>query len=213
MYQFIESIRVINGKAELLHQHLVRIERTCKKFYIKQHLNKETLFHLLDQCPIDNAVYKLRILYGLIHEDKTSEPTAPYIYSYINYSLPKIESLQIVHDDCIDYSYKYSNRSNINTLFEKRLACDDVLIVRNGLVTETSYCNIAFYDGVDWFSPEDPLLYGTRLTELISNKMIFPAHISVADFVQFTKISLFNSMIPWSNKLVIPISNIFAPTH
>lgn len=208
MYRFIESIRVIDGEAELLHQHLLRIEKTCHNFGLNNPLNTDTLQKILKQAPKDNQLYKLRISYGLHTDDFHEKDSEKYSFSFIPYIFPRIRTLQTVHHDEIEYSFKYSNRDVINELFGLRNENDDILIIRNGMVTDTSFCNVAFFDGHGWYCPKTPLLHGTRMAELIHRDIIIPEIISTDTISEFEKIRLYNSMIPWTSALEFPVSQI-----
>ena len=83
-----------------------------------------------------------------------------------------VHSLQLVYSDDIDYTYKSTDREALNRLFACRGERDDILIVRRGLLTDTSIANIALFDGKDWFTPKLPLLRGTCRTALIDNGII-----------------------------------------
>ena len=61
-----------------------------------------------------------------------------------------------------DYSFKFSNRKAIDDLLKFRNGCDDILIVRNGLITDTSYSNVVFRKDNMYFTPNFPLLNGTK---------------------------------------------------
>jgi 4-amino-4-deoxychorismate lyase len=102
-----------------------------------------------------------------------------------------------VTDDDIDYRFKYADRRRLQSLFARRGDCDDVLIVRNGLLTDTSYCNIVLYDGQDWWTPDTPLLPGTARQRLLDEGLIRERRIRVEDLPRFEHIRLINAMLPW----------------
>ena len=60
----------------------------------------------------------------------------------------------------------------MNSLFQIRQDKDDILIVKNGLLTDTSIANIALYDGNDWYTPLHPLLKGTKRAELLDKGVL-----------------------------------------
>ena len=66
---------------------------------------------------------------------------------------------------------------------------------RNGLITDTSYANVAFYNGKDWITPSRPLLMGVKRTELFEQKKIRAADICTRQLGDFSEIKLFNAMI------------------
>ena len=119
----------------------------------------------------------------------------------------KVTSLQLIGIDHEPMYYKAAERDYIDRAFSKRGLCDDVLMVRDGLLTDSSYANIALFDGKKWLSPRIPLLYGTRRAYLVDHGQIEPADIKADDLVQFQRIRLFNAMIGFG-ELELPVSAI-----
>lgn len=118
-----------------------------------------------------------------------------------------IGSLQIVRCDDIEYSHKYSDRGKINSLFRLRGQCDDILIVKNNRITDTSISNIAFYDGVRWLTPRSVLLRGTKRELLLSQGVIVESDIGVPDIADFEKACLINAMLDLG-EAAVKIENI-----
>ena len=52
----------------------------------------------------------------------------------------------------MEYNYKWEDRSQLDALYAKRENVDDILIVKNGLITDTLYANIAFEKSGQWFT-------------------------------------------------------------
>ncbi len=114
---------------------------------------------------------------------------------YFKYKKRDIKSFKIVVDDDIDYSKKSLNRECIDNLFEKKEQADEIIIVKNGVVTDTSIANIAIFDGTNWITSKSPLLEGTTRARLLENRIIFEKDITL-DMLQNTKkIALMNAMI------------------
>ncbi|HEY6915657.1 MAG TPA: aminotransferase class IV, partial [Paludibacter sp.] len=80
--------------------------------------------------------------------------------------------------------------------------------VKNGLLTDTSYCNIALYDGQNWFTPRVPLLYGVNRAELLLEEKLIEKDIAVEELKSYEKIALFNAMIEFG-EVVLDIDKIF----
>ena len=72
------------------------------------------------------------------------------------YTVRHVHSLALIQADHIDYTYKSAGREPLNRLFALRGACDDILIVKQGLLTDTSIANIALSDGTHWYTPAHP---------------------------------------------------------
>ena len=68
--------------------------------------------------------------------------------------------------------FQEHRQKKLNSLFQIRQDKDDILIVKNGLLTDTSIANIALYDGNDWYTPLHPLLKGTKRAELLDKGVL-----------------------------------------
>jgi 4-amino-4-deoxychorismate lyase len=111
------------------------------------------------------------------------------------YQQKPINSIRIIEHDRINYEFKYSNRKLINRLFDLKQECDDILIVKKGRVTDTSYCNIVFRRGSHWYTPYSPLLKGTQRTKLLEHDLIIEEDITLDDISSFETFKLINSML------------------
>jgi 4-amino-4-deoxychorismate lyase len=120
-----------------------------------------------------------------------------HFLSVLPYRCRPINTLRLVEGGDIDYSYKYADRSSLNALLAERGTCDEILIVKDGLLTDTSFTNIALFDGCHWLTPRRPLLAGTHRQRLLARGIISEADIRAADIQQFFRIRLFNAMVDW----------------
>ena len=82
-------------------------------------------------------------------------------------------------------------------MFAQRGSCDDILIVRRHLLTDTSIANIALFDGKHWHTPQSPLLKGTKRAELLDKGILSERKIHVEDIPSYSTVRLFNAMIDW----------------
>ena len=142
--------------------------------------------------------FKCRLIYALDIEE----------IEFIPYSIPAINSLKVVYADQIEYNHKYLDRRQLDQLFGQREDCDDVLIIKNGLVTDSSYANVLLHDGDKWLTPDKPLLEGTQRMSLLKKRAIHPRRIKVEDLKAFAKVRLINAMIRFEDQLDIAIENI-----
>lgn len=196
MYPCIEAIAWRDGKAERLIYHQKRVEEAFRVLFPdKQPFMLKELLQSVDGP--GTGLYKLRLEYGV----------EPGIMEFQEYRMRKVTSLQLVGIDHEPMYYKATERDYIDRAFSKRGLCDDVLMVRDGLLTDSSYANIALFDGKKWLSPRIPLLYGTRRAYLVDHGQIEPADIKADDLVQFQRIRLFNAMIGFG-ELELPVSAI-----
>ncbi len=182
-----ETICVHQRKfSELLPYHEARLNRT------RQHLwgAQEPLAlrdHLEVPPSVNDDKHKCRITYGKEIVNIEWEKYLPRT----------ICSLRLVEADDLEYTYKYKDRQVLNTLYDQRGSCDDVLIVRQGLLTDTSYANIALFDGAGWYTPESSLLPGTQRAYLLDKGIIMPKAIRAEDVTTYLLLRLFNAMLPW----------------
>ncbi len=185
MCQYIETIRVIDGCVCNLAYHEQRINRTRKEMLGLTELLR--IVDLLKAVSLPMECSKLRFVYDKegIHDITCT----PYIRKEIN-------SLHLVYDNNISYPYKSTDRSALNELKKQQGDCDEILIVRDNHLTDTSYTNIALYDGEQWFTPSTPLLCGTMRQRLLDCGLLQEREIMVSDIPNYQYISLFNAMIP-----------------
>ena len=77
------------------------------------------------------------------------------------------------------------------------------------IVTDTSFCNVVFQNEEGLFTPEHPLLKGTKRALLLDEKRITTRRISVNDLQNYHMAYLINAMIDLENPTTcIKIENI-----
>lgn len=124
--------------------------------------------------------------------------------------IPKpIKTLQLIHEDSIDYHLKWADRKSLTNLYQKRGDCDDILIVKNGWITDTYYCNVAFKNDQRWITPHLPLLKGTQRQYLLDHGRIQEAPIRVKDLSSFTEVKLFNALLNWDHAPTLSVKQIY----
>ncbi len=115
--------------------------------------------------------------------------------SYLPYEKRKIHSFKLIFDDMIDYNHKMLNRDLLNNLFLKKEECDDIIIIKNGFITDTSIANIAIFHKDKWITPKSPLLHGTTKARYLDNGLLTEKDITPKMLLKSSKISLLNAMI------------------
>lgn len=184
MFPLLESIRLENGNFHRLSYHQQRMDRSVKE--LSGQKNSISLFESLKKYnPPKIGLYKCRVVYTTQIES----------VEFIPYSIKPVNSLKVVYGQEIEYVHKYHDRNTIGTLFNQRQFCDDILIIKNGLVTDSSYSNIIFYDGVNWITPDTPLLKGTMRQFLLDTAEIKSAPVRVQDIPSFKTFRLINAML------------------
>lgn len=196
MFRLLETIKLSNRMLNNIEYHQKRMNKARKD-----------LFGLVDELQLSSAIkvpdgistsmFKVRVLYSDVIHDIEFHP----------YSLRQIFSLQIVSGDEIEYSYKYEDRSKLQKLLCKCTA-DDVLIIKNGFVTDTSYSNVVFSKNGKFFTPNTYLLNGTKRQKLLDENEVIEREIAAKDLAEFEKIYLINSMIDINDQPGIPVNHI-----
>jgi len=177
---FIETIKILDGKVYNIEWHNRRFNQTRLDIF-----GLDNYINLIDYInPPSSGLFRCRIVYD----------TDIISIEYIPYS-PKINnSFKIVQSN-IDYKYKYNNRDELNSLKESAKGYDEIIIEKNGLLTDTTIANIAFFDGNNWITPKTPLLRGTIREKLINIGFLIPKDINSDDLKHFFNFALMNAMI------------------
>lgn len=182
----LESIRIENGVPDLLKYHQQRVDRSRRWGYPKSPALKLTKLLQTIDLPA-RGVYKLRIEYGAkLHR-----------YRIAPYTKRPVGTIRIVDADDLRYGRKFAERTDIEQLMQRRGESDDVLLVQRGHVTDTSYANVALYDGSHWYTPAWPLLRGTRREQLLDDGTLRASVIRERDLHNFGKMRLVNALLPW----------------
>ena len=196
MCRFIETIRAENGVIEELERHRNRISQTLKDHGM-------TVFPAMENLLFNMKVHgqgriRIRIEYG----------TDGYVcMEQFPYLRKKIQKLRILHFIPPDDRYKYADRTWINSLL-LRSDADEILIIHDGRITDTSIANITFFDGSTWWTPDTPLLKGTERDRLMGMGIIQEARLSVQDLASFSGFRLINAMLPWEDDVTHEMSVI-----
>jgi 4-amino-4-deoxychorismate lyase len=196
MSLLIESIKLLDGTFYNLSHHEQRMNRSLKSLCgVHDHVDLEILLSKVD-VPTQ-GLFKCRIVY-----DDTSREIEFQPYQY-----KKIQSLRVVEHDRIHYEFKYTDRKLINRLYELRKDCDDILIVKRGFVTDSSYSNIVFRKNNHWVTPWSALLKGTQRQKLLDQNIIQEDDIRLEDISTFQSFKLINAMFEFDGD-EIDVSNI-----
>lgn len=173
---FLETIKIINGIPQHLEFHNQRLNST------RQQSNIIDLKQFIVP-PSSNGIYKCRVIYSNTIEE----------IQYSSYTNRQFKTFETVIANDIDYKFKYLNRDALNQLQSQ--TADDILIIKNGFVTDTSIANVAFYDENKWITPTTPLLEGTTRARLLKEKKIIAAPITLEDINKYSKMALMNALL------------------
>lgn len=199
---FIETIRFADGVFHNLELHQQRMDRICIEAFGTK-APSLVLSAPGEDAQSRNMVFKCRVTYSRHIEKIEFEPYTPH----------PPRSLRLVECDGIDYHLKYADRSRLGELKTLAEGCDDILIVRNGLLTDTSYANIILHTPERLLTPSDPLLAGVMRQRLIADGSISCAELTPTDLLPDNRlggyaVSIINAMLPLTATLPIPLSNI-----
>ncbi|GJM28747.1 MAG: hypothetical protein DHS20C17_13820 [Cyclobacteriaceae bacterium] len=197
MYPLFESIKVVDGRLINLEWHQRRVDFSRNRIYGDCD-SLELLKVLTVPAQYRDGIIKCRVSYGL----------KPGPVAFSHYTKRSIRSLQQVECSPFDYGLKYEDRSKLKQLFQLRGACDEVLITINGLVTDTSYSNVALFDGSNWYTPDQPLLHGTQRDRLLASGVIKQAAIRISDLHNFDKLVLINAMVEFDPENYVNVPQV-----
>jgi 4-amino-4-deoxychorismate lyase len=192
---FFETIKVENGKINNLDLHIKRSSETILRHYgiiyeipfeqlLEQYDHKE---HSHKEYALQKGIFKFRIVYSNRVLKHTLTP----------YSPQTLNTLKVVECNDIEYGYKYEDRSRIESLRALRGACDDILIVKKGYATDTSYGSILFKlkNDNNLYTPTTFLLKGTKREFLLSKGLISERELRIENIFECESFYMINSMV------------------
>lgn len=180
MSLFFESIKLKDGKLELLEFHESRMKLTREKHcgILQDFILSEIIKYGYEY---NKGLFKVRVDYDIDISNYTITP----------YEIKTHQKIILLENPDLQYIYKYNNRKNLN--FNHALA-DDCIYTKNGFLTDASYSNLALYDGNEWFTPKNCLFEGIKRAYLLNEKLIHKVDIHKSELKQFKKIAFINAM-------------------
>ncbi|MPN06604.1 hypothetical protein SDC9_153860 [bioreactor metagenome] len=135
----------------------------------------------------ESGLFRLNIWYN---RTGTEIKISPYVPA-------EIKKVAVVTcDPDFDYSRKYSDRTALNELLTSASGADEIIIIKNGFVTDTSKANIVFEkDGV-LYTPDTFLLNGTMRQYLHKTGKIIEKTIRAEDIPGYEKMYFINALNP-----------------
>lgn len=197
MCQLFETVCCVDGVFRNIEEHTNRINKAHEEI---SSLILPDINQIVIPQEYTKGVSRCRIDYSTL-----SDP----IISFYAYKPRRINTLKIIECNDIDYHLKYADRSILNSLVEKKENADEILIVKNGLLTDTSYTNIVLFDGNQCFTPKQPLLKGTQRSYLLKQSKIIERDLSINDLSKYWSVYMINAMMSLDNCPVVSVSSIF----
>lgn len=197
MSQLIETIKIHNGIPHNIGLHHQRLNRSRKRLFgLSNTIDLQA--HLVVPRSFQVGLVKCRVLY-----DKDIQSI-----SYEKYTIQEVTSLRLVHHDFIDYELKYSNRTLLDQLYAQRGDCDNIIIVKNGQLTDSWYANIVLENqNGALFTPAFPLLKGIKREKLCLDQRIQEVILRPTDLQHFTHIHLINALLDLGT-VVVPVEQV-----
>jgi 4-amino-4-deoxychorismate lyase len=198
MSLLLETIKIENRQICNLEWHNARLNKSRNALLgIQKSLDLANIIKIPDD--LGSGTYRCRVLYGQGIDE----------IQYLPHQTRLVRSLKMIQCNDIEYGYKYADRHKLEELFELRGDCDEILIIKDDYITDTSISNIVFRlpDGW-WLTPHWPLLKGTMRTYLLETGQIAEAVLRVEDLSLLTAARMINCMMDLESGPVIEMDQI-----
>ena len=177
MFPCFETIKVEDGKLLNLEYHQKRVDYTREFFGFKDKLElKKQSFELPQK-----GEFRLRIDY-----DKEIKS-----FTCKEFKKREFKEFKIIESD-IEYSYKYTDREQLDAL---KRDDQEIIIVKNGFLTDTTIANIALKKEGIWLTPKTPLLKGTTRARLIDEGFLKCEDLTMEDLKKAQNFAIMNALI------------------
>ncbi|WP_456392514.1 aminotransferase class IV [Nitratifractor sp.] len=173
--KLFETIRCEGGEAKHLEYHHRRIQRS---------VGRDFPLEDLIEAPTQ-GLWRCKLIY---------DEASIHSIEYFPYRKRTIRSFRLL-EGRLCYERKYLDRSALDALFEQRGEADEILIVREGFLSDTSIANLALLIDGEWLTPERPLLTGTTRERLLECGKLRPAPLKPDALLKAEKLALLNAMI------------------
>lgn len=177
--------------------HNARLDRTRRELFgIQDSIDLEDWIEIPDE--VDETIWKCRVNYGASIDQIIFE----------KYKERSISNFQLIDvDPDFDYRHK-GDRTLLSTFYDLRDSADDVIMVRNGFLTDSYWSNIILCQQGRWFTPSTPLLRGTMRLHLLNLGMVTERIIRPSDIPKYDLVMPINALNPFDMLKAIPTSQI-----
>ena len=197
MSLLFETIKVKGNVLLDIDYHNARMNKSRKELFgAIDSWNLETMIDLPELNP--DQVYRCKCIYDMEFQ---SVDIVPYL-------VKPLKTLKLIPVDANFYQYKYLNRTVFNCSKRKNFDVDDIIFVVNNKISDCSYANLVFFDGINWITPSTPLLKGTKRQRYLDEQIISEHIIEPKDLKGFTKMKIINAMIDLDESPEISMANI-----
>lgn len=189
-FDLFETIAIVHGKPQNLAYHQHRYACSLAKFY------PNTPYHVFDLADVlQNFLAKNPPTHDLMR-CRVDYHASDMAMTLAAYQRKRAMTFCPVICDDIDYSLKFTNRHPLNALRQQRGECDEVIIIKQGLVTDCTIGNLVFRKNNHWYTPSTPLLQGTQRAKLLAEQRIQARPIWLSDIERYEEIRLINALNP-----------------
>ncbi|MEH8093420.1 aminotransferase class IV family protein [Gallibacterium anatis] len=188
-FPLFETLCIENGQVQNLALHQQRYENSLREFYAGQPYKIFSLAKILQKnttlwANLQSPIIRCRINYN----------ATQYHLQCFPYQRKTYQRFQPVICDDIDYHLKYSDRAIFNELLKQKGDCDEIIIVKQGKITDCTIGNLILRQGSQWFTPDSPLLIGTQRSKLLQERKIIEREILLSDLPLYQEIRLINAL-------------------
>lgn len=193
-FPLFETIAILGGMPQNLILHQQRYQNSLSDYYPNQRCQPLNLANVIlsawnkfsenNHADTANPLFRCRIDYNTTH----------YQIGFFPYTKKSYSHFQPVVCDSIDYHLKFANRDIFAKLLQQKGDADEVMIIKNGYVTDCTLGNLIFKKQGEWFTPNTPLLQGTQRAKLLDEQKISERIIRWQDIDNYEEIRLINAM-------------------
>ena len=192
-FPLFETICIKQGEVKNIALHQQRYQRSLQQFY-QQNTDESAvqiydLLSLIRKNPEFPTALQLPICRCRLSYNATS-----YYIEFFEYQPRSFKSFTPVICEHIDYGLKYQDRRLLNQLLDQRNDADEIIIIKQGKVTDCSIGNLIFRKGQNWFTSDSPLLEGTQRNYLLQQGKIHLRTIWAEEIADFDEIRVINAM-------------------
>jgi 4-amino-4-deoxychorismate lyase len=179
--KFLETIKIEKRHPKNIIYHNQRLNRTRRDFFgLKDEID------ILDFIPqvSDEKLYRLRLIYS---KDVEKVELIPY-----KKRIPK--SFRLINFE-ENYSYKFLDRTPLESLKRESIDVDEIILLKDGMLGDTTIANIALLIDGEWFTPACPILKGTTRARFLKEGLIKAKNLYPEDLKRAKKLALLNAMV------------------
>lgn len=171
-----ETIKTLNSHFYHLDYHSFRLNQTRKQLFgIDKDLDLKNILPIQKK----SGLFRCKVIYSKEIEQ----------IEFFEYKMREFKSFKFINIE-FDYRFKFLDRADIESI--NRDGVDEVIFVKNGLITDTSISNIAILKNKEWLTPKKPLLNGTTIERF---KFLKKRDLEPIDLIKAEKVALLNAMM------------------